>query len=49
MPIGRFRPNIIVTSTAEAESPLMPWAEDRWARVAVGPECIVLKGCKRCP
>jgi uncharacterized protein YcbX len=42
IPIGRFRPNIVVTGAA-------PWAEDCWHRIRIGDVLFsVVKPCDRC-
>lgn len=43
LPIGRFRPNLVIEGVAR------PFAEDSWSRVRVGEvEFRVVKGCARC-
>jgi uncharacterized protein YcbX len=42
LPIGRFRPNLLVSGTA-------PHAEDGWRRIRIGSlELVLVKGCERC-
>jgi uncharacterized protein len=42
IPIGRFRPNIVVSGAA-------PWAEDCWRRIRIGGVLFsVVKPCSRC-
>jgi uncharacterized protein len=42
IPIGRFRPNIVVSGAA-------PWAEDCWRRIRIGDVLFrVVKPCDRC-
>lgn len=42
LPMDRFRPSVVVAGTA-------PWAEDDWARIAIGDVTFrVVKPCARC-
>ena len=42
LPMGRFRPNIVVSGSS-------PWDEDRWAKIKIGNVFFdVVKACARC-